>query len=149
MCADCAASICDHTTGASSVILTQTYPAAPYVCRTGIITLRCQYDVEALLFVQWIVGGQVEHNVSNIHGHTTLTSTGTYQNVVVDNYTYLRMTYRCSAILRNGTNVDSQLFVPVVEGEFSNSSIPLPEDFSRHAERRCSCCFGHNQGQPI
>ena len=29
---------------AGSVVLTQTHPAAPYVCRTGNITLRCQYD---------------------------------------------------------------------------------------------------------
>ena len=28
---------------AGSVVLTQTHPAAPYVCRTGSITLRCQY----------------------------------------------------------------------------------------------------------
>ena len=29
---------------AGSVVLTQTHPAAPYVCRTDNITLRCQYD---------------------------------------------------------------------------------------------------------
>ena len=29
---------------AGSVVLTQIHPAAPYVCRTGNITLRCQYD---------------------------------------------------------------------------------------------------------
>ena len=33
-----------HTVScAGSVVLTQTHPAAPYVCRTGNITLRCQY----------------------------------------------------------------------------------------------------------
>ena len=37
---------------AGSVVLTQTHPAAPYVCRTGNITLRCQYDgVEGVLNV--------------------------------------------------------------------------------------------------
>ena len=29
---------------AGSVVLTQTHPVAPYLCRTGNITLRCQYD---------------------------------------------------------------------------------------------------------
>ena len=124
--ADCAASICDHTTGASSVNLTQTHPAAPYVCRTGNITLRCQYDgVENVIFVQWFVGGILEDNVSNIPGHTALTPTGTYQDVVVDNYTYLRMTYRCSAIQSGGTNVDSQVYTPVIESEFSNIQIMI------------------------
>ena len=56
------------------------------------------------------------------HMYTALLRTDTedtliYEDVVVD--TYLRMTYRCSAILRNGTNVDSQVFVPLVEGECS------------------------------
>ena len=43
-----------------SVALTQTHPAAPYVCRTGNITLRCQYD-------GWC-GGSVERewNVDDI-----------------------------------------------------------------------------------
>ena len=36
---------------AGSVVLTQTNPAIPYVCRTGNITLRCQYDgVEGVLW---------------------------------------------------------------------------------------------------
>ena len=43
-----------------SVVLTQTHPAAPYVCRTGNITLRCQYDgVENVLVVLWVIGFKV------------------------------------------------------------------------------------------
>ena len=45
---------------AGSVVLTQTHPAAPYVCRTGNITLRCQYDgVEGVLNVLWNVDDMV------------------------------------------------------------------------------------------
>ena len=114
------------TTGASSINLTQTHPAAPYVCRTGNITLRCQYDgVENVLFVLWNVGGIQEYNVSNIPGHTALTPIGSYQDVVVDSYTILRMTYLCSAIQSGSTNVDSQVYTPMVEGEFSNIHIMI------------------------
>ena len=41
---------------AGSVVLTQTHPAASYVCRTDNITIRCQYDgVEGVLNVLWNV----------------------------------------------------------------------------------------------
>ena len=54
---------------AGSVVLTQTHPTAPYVCRTGNITLRCQYDgVENVLVVLWIIGSQTTTNPSTIPG---------------------------------------------------------------------------------
>ena len=52
---DNAAAVC-----AGSVNLTQTHPAAPYVCRTGNITLRCQYGgVGGVLNVVWNVDDMV------------------------------------------------------------------------------------------
>ena len=70
--------------------------------------------MEDLFSIQWIVGGMLVGSISDLPGHIAVTSVSTYEDVVVDNYTYLTMTYHCSAILRNGTNVDSQ-----VGGEFS------------------------------
>ena len=112
-----------------SVVLTQTHPAAPYVCRTGNITLRCQYDdVENVLSLQWNSGGMLVGSISDLPGHTAITSSSTYEDVAVDNYNNLRMSYRCaaiSAVYSNGTviNMDSPLYVPVIEGEFSNIQI--------------------------
>ena len=79
----------DHAVScAGSVVLTQTNPPAPYVCRTGNIILRCQYDgVENVLGVLWIIGSEVTSNASTIPGHTGLPRTTTYQEVVVDSYT--------------------------------------------------------------
>ena len=84
--------------GAGSVVLTQTHPAAPYVCRTGNITLRCQYDgVEGVLNVVWVIGtDEGTTNSSTIPGHTALPNTTTNQDVVVDSYTNLRERYQCS-----------------------------------------------------
>ena len=57
-----------------SVVLTQTHPVAPYVCRTstGNITLRCQYEsVEGASTVLWSIGKETTTtNPSTIPGHT-------------------------------------------------------------------------------
>ena len=102
-----------------SVVLTQTHPAAPYVCRTGNITLRCQYDgVENVLkFVLWNIAGQITANVnpSTIPGHTALPRTTTYQEVVVDNYTNLATGYRCLLDLSNGSKPPSNTYSPQSE----------------------------------
>ena len=94
-----------HTVScAGSVVLTQTHPAAPYVCRTGNITLRCQYDgVEGVLGVVWVIGNETgTTNPSTFPGHTALPHTTTYQEVVVDSYTNLRKRYQCGAVSMNG-----------------------------------------------
>ena len=102
---------------AGSVILTQTHPAAPYVCRTGNITLRCQYDgVENVSLVLWVIGNEAGiHDPSTIPGHTALPRTSTYQEVVVDSYTNLRERYQCAAGLMNGTVLDSNEYEPQIE----------------------------------
>ena len=102
---------------AGSVVLTQTHPAAPYVCRTGNITLRCQYDgVENVLVVLWAIGTETTTaNASTMSGHTTLPRTTTYQELVVDSYTNLRESYRCTPGLSNGTVSESNAYVPQIE----------------------------------
>ena len=99
------------------MVLTQTHPAAPYVCRTGNITLRCQYDgVENVMFVLWSIGGPAT-NPSTIPGHTALPHTTTYQEVVVDSYTNLATVYRCVPTLRNGSQLQSNSYIPSEERE--------------------------------
>ena len=95
-----------------SVVLTQTHPAASYVCRTGNITLRCQYDgVEGVLDVVWVIGTEEgTTNPSTIPGHTALPHTTTYQEVVVDSYTNLREKYQCTPVLLNGTTLESNKY---------------------------------------
>ena len=102
---------------AGSVVLTQTHPAAPYVCRTGNITLRCQYDgVENVVVVLWVIGNETgTTNPSTISGHTALPRTSTYQEVVVDSFTNLRGRYQCGAVLMNGTTLDSNEYEPQIE----------------------------------
>ena len=90
---------CVHAVAcAGSVVLTQTHPAAPYVCRTGNTTLRCQYDgVENVLAVLCSIGTETTASPSTIPGHTALPCTTTYlQEVVVDSYTNFRERYQCS-----------------------------------------------------
>ena len=93
------------------MVLTQTHPAAPYVCRTGNITLRCQYDgVEEVNAVVWVIGmetGSTDVSSSEFPGHTASIPTSTYQEVVVDSYTNLKERYQCAVILTNGTVVQS------------------------------------------
>ena len=101
------------------MVLTQTHPAAPYVCRTGNITLRCQYEsVENVLVVLWLVGGAATANPSTIPGHTVLPRTITYQEVVVDSYTNLAAGYRCAPTLSNGSQLLSNQYNPQYECEF-------------------------------
>ena len=101
-----------------SVVLTQTHPAAPYVCRTGNITLRCQYGgVENVLVVLWIIGAQATSNPSTIPGHSARPHTTTYQEVVVDSYTNLATGYSCVPALSNGSQLQSNTFIPQKECE--------------------------------
>ena len=100
------------------MVLTQTHPAAPYVCRTGNITLRCQYDgVENVLGVVWAIGNETTTDPSTIPGHTALPRTTTYQEVVVDSYTKLREKYRCDLVLFNGTGLPSNEYDYMIECE--------------------------------
>ena len=100
---------------AGSVVLTQTHPAAPYVCRTGNIALRCQYDgVENVLGVVWVIGNKTTSNPSTIPGHTALPRTSTYQEVVMDSYTNLRERYQCGAV-QNESSLDSNEYEPQFE----------------------------------
>ena len=89
-----------------SVVLTQTHPAAPYVCRTSNITLRCQYNgVEGVLGVVWVIGnetGTINVSPSKFPGHTASIPTSTYQEIVVDSYTNLRKRYQCGTLSMNG-----------------------------------------------
>ena len=103
---------------AGSVVLTQTHPDAPYVCRTGNITLRCQYGgVENVLGVVWAIGNETTTDPSTIPGHTALPRTTTYQEVVVDSYTNSREKYRCDLVLFNGTGLLSNEYDPMIECE--------------------------------
>ena len=116
--------ICDKAVAvcAGSVVLTQTHPAAPYVCRTGNITLRCQYDgVEDVLSVVWVIGFQTTSNASTISGHTALPRTTTYQEVVVNSYTSLAAGYRCVPTLSNGSRLNSNTYTPQNECECHRS----------------------------
>ena len=99
-----------------SVVLTQTHPAAPYVCRTGNITLRCTTTGG----ISWSVGDMFNVDPSAIPGHTALPRTTTYQELVVDNYTNLRERYQCTDVdVINASNV----FMPVIERKcFSSAS---------------------------
>ena len=101
-----------------SVFLTQTHPAAPYVCRTGNITLRCQYGgVENELGVVWAVGNETTTDPSTIPGHTALPRTTTYQEVVVDSYTSLATGYRCVPTFSNGSQLQGNIYIPQKECE--------------------------------
>ena len=121
---------------AGSVVLTQTHPAAPYVCRTGNITLRCQYDgVENVLVVLWIIGIQTKANPSTIPGHTALPPTTTYQEVVVDSYTNLAAGYRCTPTLSNGSQLQSNTYIPQTECEFLLNLINF------YCAHRSSCLY--------
>ena len=102
---------------AGSVVLTQTHPAAPYVCRTGNITLSCQYDGVEVLVVLWSSGNRASSNPSDIPGHTTLPRTTTYQEVVVDSYTNLEYAYHCTPILSNASHLQSNVYIPQIERE--------------------------------
>ena len=100
------------------MVLTQTHRAAPYVCRIGNITLRCQYGgVENVVTVFWVIGTDTTANPSTIPGHTAFPRTTTYQEVVVDSYTNLRKRYQCAPALANGSVVIGNMYEPQIEGE--------------------------------
>ena len=121
---------------AGSVVLTQTHPAAPYVCRTGNITLRCQYDgLENVVVVLWLIGGATTANPSIIPGHTALPRTTTYQEVVVDSYTNLLTGYRCTLTLSNGSQPQSNQYNLQNECEF----LPNPINFC--CAHRSTCLY--------
>ena len=104
----------DTTSG--SVVLTQTHPTAPYVCRTGNITLRCQYGIAEE--VLWRIDSMFDLvNPSTIPGHTALLRTTSYHDLVVDSYTNLRGEYRCTAVFGNGMRAGSNVYLPNAECE--------------------------------
>ena len=70
-----------------------------------------------MLVVLWLIGGHTTANPSTIPGHTALTHTTTYQEVVVDSYTNLRERYRCDSLLSNGTGLPSNEYDPMSECE--------------------------------
>ena len=118
------------------MVLTQTHPAAPYVCRTGNITLRCQYGgVENVLVVVWAIGSQITSNASTIPGHTALPRTITYQEVVVNNYINLAVGYRCVPTLSNGSQLLSNHYNPQYECEF------LPNLINFCCAHRSTCLY--------
>ena len=115
------------------MILTQTHPAAPYVCRTGNITLRCQYDgVEGVLNVVWNVDGIVNLDFDSVAvpGHTALDQTESHQDLVIASFADLRGTYQCSVIQSTGINNSPRLSPGPVEGElhFGTLSITIIQD---------------------
>ena len=89
------------------------------VCRTGNITLRCQYDgVENVLGVLWVIGSETTTtNPSTIPGHAALRHTTTYQELVVDSYTNLAAEYCCAPALSNGSQLLSNQYSPQYECE--------------------------------
>ena len=105
------------------MVLTQTLPAAPYVCRTGNITLRCQYGgVGDVVSVLWVIGTEAGTvNPSTIPGHTALPLTTTYQGLVVNSYTSLRERYQCAPVLTNGSALSSNEYEPQIECKLSQS----------------------------
>ena len=107
-----------NKSSAGSVVLAQTHPAAPYVCRTGNITLRCQYDgVEGVIAaVLWAIGTEVgTPNPSTIPGHTAFTPTITDQKIVIDSYSNLKERYQCAPVLTNQPPMDSNEYIPQIE----------------------------------
>ena len=99
----------------ATVTLDQTHPAAPYVCRTGNITLRCQYDTADL--VSWSVDDMSNVDPSTIPGHAISDSTTTYQELVVDSYTNLRERYQCTVVVGSSVNTSNNLMPAQPEGK--------------------------------
>ena len=110
-----------HCTGA--VTLTQTHPDAPYVCRTGNITLRCQYDTGVV--VSWSVGNMSNVNIFTIPGHTALPPTTTYQEVVVDSYTNLSERYQCAVVGMSYVINSNNFMPPQPEGKLCRNTVML------------------------
>ena len=137
------------------MVLTQTHPAAPYVCRTGNITLRCQYDgVENVFVVLWNIGGTTTSNLTAFPGHTALPHTATlsFQDLVVDSYTNLQLVagYRCLPTITNGSQLQSNIFRPQLECEcyllvykMRNRSLTNNLRLLVHNYYRCTCSLPH------
>ena len=103
------------------MVLTQTHPAASYVCRTGNITLRCQYDgVENVLNVLWNVDDMpnLDFDSMTLPGHTALDRTESHQDLVIASFANLRGTYQCSVIQSTDITNSPQLSPGPVEGAF-------------------------------
>ena len=96
---------------AGSVVLTQTHPSAPYVCRTGNITLRCQYNgLEGVQNVLWNVDNMMNLDfvTKTLPGHTALDRAESHQDVVIASFADLRGTYDCAVIhsmISNSPNI--------------------------------------------
>ena len=100
----------------ATVTLNQTNPAAPYVCRTGNITLRCQYDTADI--VTWSVDDMSNVDPSIIPGHAISDNTATYQELVVDSYTNLRERYQCTVVVGSSTSSSNNLMPAQPEGKY-------------------------------
>ena len=113
---------------AGSVVVTQTHPAVPYVCRTGNITLRCQYDgVENVLNVVWNVDDMVnlDFDAMTLPGHTALNRTDTHQEVVIASFADLRGTYECT-VIQSANIINSPMLSPgPVEGVYHSLHFPV------------------------
>ena len=81
-----------------------------HVCRTGKITLMCQWDgVDNIMF--WDQCGSLGlWLLQYVPRHTALPRTITYQEVVVESYANLRETYRCTSALTSGTVLQRNRF---------------------------------------
>ena len=100
------------------MVLTQTHPAAPYVCRTGNIILRCQYDgVGNVIQVQWNIDGMLVNDLSTIMGHAESLSTSSYQETAVDSFMNLMGNYSCAVIVQVGSIPHSNEYAPSIECE--------------------------------
>ena len=94
-------------------------PSCPYVCRTGNITLRCTTSGA----VSWTIDDMANVDPSTIPGHTALPHTTTYQEVVVDNYTNLATGYVCIPTLSDGSQIQSNSYIPQIECECHQATI--------------------------
>ena len=110
---------------AGSVVLTQTHPAAPYVCRTGNITIRCQYDgLEGVLNVLWNVDNMTNLDLvtKTLPGHTALERTESHQDVVIASFAALRGTYDCAVVYSANITSSPNLSPGPIEGEYHSFS---------------------------
>ena len=114
---------CHAESCAGSVVFNQTHPAAPYVCRTGNISIRCQYGTADGARVSWSVGDMSNVNISTIPGHTSLPRTSTYQEVLVDSYTNLRERYQCTVVVMSDVINSNNFIPPQPEGKLCRNTL--------------------------
>ena len=109
---------------AGSVVLTQTHPAAPYVCRTGNITLRCQYNgVEDVLNVAWNLNDTVMVDLMTLPGQSALDRTDSHQDLEIASFADLRGTYQCAIIQSTDLTSSPRLSPGPVEGAFDTVNV--------------------------